>query len=130
MSSSLEQRGLEDSSETEALLVLLMDIFSEYGFRGTSLPLIEARTGLTKLRLKRMFPGGKDQMATEVLEYIESWFQDEVFDVLEQGKPAESVLRMWRFLDVHFRLGRRVGLIGRFLLDDHGDRFAIPIRRL
>ena len=127
---SLEERLPEEAAEIEAVLMLLMDVFSDYGFRAVSMRRIEECTGLSKGRLRQMFPGGKDEMAAEVLEYIENWFQDEVFDALQQEKPGEAVVSMLRFLELHFRAGRRVGLIGSFLLDDDGDRFAIPIRRL
>jgi hypothetical protein len=86
---SLEERLAKEGSDVDRLLVLLMDVFSEHGFKGTSLYRIAERTALTKVRLKRIFPGGKDQMATEVLEYIEACFQDEVFGALEREKPPK-----------------------------------------
>ena len=52
------------------LLARLTDVFRTVGFDGASLNVLSVATGLQKSSLYHRFPGGKMQMATEVLERL------------------------------------------------------------
>src|SRR5215216_2499764 len=61
------------------LLPLLAEVFRAHGYDGATLALISEATGLGKGSLYHFFPGGKAQMASEVLAEIDSWFERNIF---------------------------------------------------
>ncbi|MCG6871865.1 MAG: TetR/AcrR family transcriptional regulator [Gammaproteobacteria bacterium] len=103
----------------------LADVFREHGYPGASLARLTGRTGLGKGSLYHLFPDGKAQMATVVLDQIAAWFEGNVFQPLRDGAdPAASIARMFRAVDHFFQSGRRICLPGAFALDGTRDRFA------
>lgn len=107
---------------------LVAEVFRELGFEGASMSAITERTKLSKGSLYHFFPGGKDEMAAEVLAHVDRWFIEEVFEPLERGEPRNAINGMWKAVDDYFRSGRRICLIGAFALDETRDRFADAIR--
>jgi AcrR family transcriptional regulator len=106
----------------------LAEIFREHGFEGASLALISARTGLGKGSLYNFFPGGKEEMATAVLDEIGGWFEAQVYRPLrEAADPVRAIADMFASVDAYFRSGRRICLVGAFALGDVRDRFAARI---
>ena len=75
-------------SPRAAVLPQLGEVFRAHGYEGASLSLITASTGLGKGSLYHLFPGGKAQMAKEVLTEIDQWFEREVFAPLRDGDDA------------------------------------------
>lgn len=69
------------------LIRSLLSIFREYGYEGASLSKISERTGLGKASLYHHFPNGKQQMAQEVLSYLEQWREDNIFTHLQSSTP-------------------------------------------
>jgi AcrR family transcriptional regulator len=115
-------------NERSDALAALREIFREYGFEGASLSLIGARTGLGKGSLYHFFPGGKDQMAAAVLDDIDAWFEQQMFQPLRDGIDAPNAIRgMFQTVDDYFRSGERICLVGAFALGDVRDRFAVQI---
>ncbi|MFG1428816.1 TetR/AcrR family transcriptional regulator [Roseixanthobacter glucoisosaccharinicivorans] len=109
------------------VIPLIAEIFRELGYEGTSFGTITERTGISKGSLYHFFPGGKEEMAAEVLAEIEHWFIDKVYEPLERDDPVDAIERMWKSVDGYFRSGRRVCLVGAFALDATRDRFAATI---
>ncbi len=70
--------------DKQTLTPILLSIFREYGYEGTSLSKISARTGLGKASLYHHFPNGKQQMAQEVLNYLEHWREENIFTPLQR----------------------------------------------
>lgn len=115
-------------SPRAALLPKLGEVFRTYGYEGASLTLITAATGLGKGSLYHLFPGGKAQMAKEVLAEIDNWFEREVFAPLRDGDDAATgIAAMLKAVDVYFRSGRRVCLVGVFALGAARDEFAVAV---
>ncbi len=107
------------------VLPALGEVFREHGFEGASLAHITARTGLGKGSLYHFFPGGKEEMATAVLDHIDHWFETEVFAPLRtQADGAAAINHMLEAVDRYFRSGNRVCLVGAFALGVTRDRFA------
>lgn len=77
------------------LIPLLLSIFREYGYEGASLSKISERTGLGKASLYHHFPNGKQQMAQEVLKYLEQWREDHIFNHLQSDASPLSRLEMF-----------------------------------
>ena len=111
------------------ILPALGEVFREHGFEGASLALIGARTGLGKGSLYHFFPGGKEEMATAVLDEIDGWFQAHIFAPLrDEPNAVRAIGRMFKAVDDYFRSGRRVCLVGALALTDSRDLFARRIR--
>jgi AcrR family transcriptional regulator len=109
-------------------IALVAEVFRELGYEGASMSEITARTKLSKGSLYHFFPGGKEEMAAEIMANIDAWFVVEMFKPLEESEPRAAIARMWETADSYFRSGRRVCLIGAFALDETRDRFSAAIR--
>lgn len=106
----------------------LGEVFRAHGYEGASLTLITAATGLGKGSLYHLFPGGKAQMAKEVLAEIDQWFEREVFAPLRDGDDVDAgITQMFTATDVYFRSGRRVCLVGVFALGAARGEFAAAV---
>jgi len=109
-------------------VALVAEVFRELGYEGASMSAITARTKLSKGSLYYFFPGGKEEMAAEILAHVHDWFIAHVFEPLDREESQAAIRSMWKSVDDYFRSGRRVCLIGAFALDETRDRFAGPIR--
>ena len=114
--------------EKSDAIALVAEVFRKLGYEGASMSEITARTKLSKGSLYHFFPGGKEQMAAEVMANIDAWFVTEMFRPLEEEEPRAAIARMWETTDSYFRSGHRVCLIGAFALDETRDRFSTAIR--
>lgn len=111
------------------LLPQLGEIFRVHGYEGASLSLITQATGLGKGSLYHLFPGGKAQMASEVLAEIDGWFERRVFAPLRDEPDAQrGIEQMFAAVDEYFRSGRRVCLVGVFALGAARDEFADAVQ--
>lgn len=115
--------------EKPDVIPLVTEVFRELGYEGASMSKITARTGLSKGSLYHFFPGGKDEMASEVLTHIDQWFTRQIFEPLEQDEARAAIDQMWQEVDTYFQSGQRICLIGAFALDETRDRFAAAIRQ-
>ena len=115
-------------TERADVLPALTEVFRDYGFDGASLTLIGQRTKLGKGSLYHFFPGGKEEMASAVLDEIGAWFETHVFTPLrDEPDPRRGIARMLETVDMYFRSGQRVCLVGVFALGEVRDRFATQI---
>lgn len=113
--------------EKPDVLPVLTEIFRELGYEGASFGQITERTKISKGSLYNFFPGGKEQMAAEILAGIEAWFVEAIYQPLERDAPEAALRHMWVMADEYFRSGQRVCLVGVFALDATRDRFAKAI---
>ena len=75
------------------------------------------------------FPGGKEDMAAAVLAEIDGWFATRIFKPLrEEADAARAIADMLKAVEVYFKSGRRVCLVGALALNDSRDLFAPRIR--
>jgi AcrR family transcriptional regulator len=110
------------------LLPKLGEVFRVHGYEGASLTLITKATGLGKGSLYHLFPGGKSQMASEVLAEIDGWFERHVFVPLrDEPNALRGIATMFDAVDAYFRSGRRVCLVGVFALGFSRDEFASAV---
>ncbi|WP_128102260.1 TetR/AcrR family transcriptional regulator [Paenibacillus sp. DCT19] len=115
--------------EKSDVIPLVAEVFRELGYEGASLSKITARTRLSKGSLYYFFPGGKDEMAAEILAHIDQWFIKNIYEPLENNEPLAAIDHMWQEVDTYFKSGQRICLIGAFALDETRDRFAAVIRQ-
>ncbi|MFW8593487.1 TetR/AcrR family transcriptional regulator [Cribrihabitans neustonicus] len=110
------------------ILPALSEVFRSHGFEGASIGRIVAATGLGRSSLYHLFPGGKEEMAREVLTHVDAWFARNIFEPLEQDAPALALVQMFDAVTEYFREGGRICLVGAFALDGTRDRFAAEVR--
>jgi AcrR family transcriptional regulator len=89
----------------DALVARLVDVIYDVGYDGATLSVISEATGLGKASLYHHFPGGKEQMAAEVLAHSDRWGAEHIGQLLASGVSAEAKVRgIFRALDeVHHR---------------------------
>nr|WP_315254825.1 TetR/AcrR family transcriptional regulator [uncultured Duganella sp.] len=115
--------------ERSDVVPLLAEIFRTYGFEGASLARITEGTGLGKGSIYNFFPGGKDEMAQAVLDQIDGWFRDQVFQPLRAAADVQQgVDEMFTAVGRYFHSGRKVCLVGVFALGHERDRFALKVQ--
>ena len=116
-------------AERADVLPVLAEVFRARGYEGTSLALITAATGLGKGSLYHFFPGGKEQMAAEVLADIDRWFNEMVYDPLRKASdPVQGIAEMFASVDSYFHSGRRVCLVGVVALGAARDAFGDQVK--
>ena len=94
------------------LLARLARVFSEVGYEGASLSLLAKATGLQKASLYHRFPGGKQQMADEVLTATGTWLETQILAPLAgPGAPAERIGIVSANLDSFYHGGARACLL-------------------
>ncbi|SEL06497.1 transcriptional regulator, TetR family [Roseovarius azorensis] len=118
--------------EDDALLAKLSRAFREVGYDGATVAILASATGLKKASLYHRFPGGKEQMARDVLSAAEAWLQARVIAVLRaQGRPQDRVAAMADALDSFYSGGKQSCLVN-VLSADFGTTgpFSDQVRRL
>lgn len=115
--------------EKADVIPLVTEVFRQFGYEGASMSKITAQTRLSKGSLYYFFPGGKEEMAAEILAHIDKWFVSNIFEPLERDEPHEAIQNMWREVDAYFQSGQRICLVGAFAVDETRDRFASMIQQ-
>ena len=121
-------RAEPDDNRAE-ILGRLGEVFRVHGYEGASLSLITDATGLGKGSLYHLFPGGKQQMAADVLAEIDAWFRHNVFTpLIACTDPRQGIEQMFVSVERYFLSGRRVCLVGVFALGAARDTFGKAVR--
>ncbi len=116
-------------TERADILPLLAEVFRAHGYEGTTLALISEATGLGKGSLYNFFPGGKEQMADEVLTSIDRWFVDKIYTPLRTAPdPVKGIAEMYAATDAYFHSGQRVCLVGVVALGASRDLFGEKVK--
>jgi len=102
---------LTDHDETVARIG---ELFRTHGYAGTSLSQITQATGKGKGSLYHFFPGGKHDMAEQVLAQVEAWFATNVVDILDAAAPDDAIARMFAAITQWYQEGRRGSLFAAF----------------
>lgn len=96
----------------EAYIPSLHSLFRQYGYDGATLTKIAQVTGLGKASLYHHFPGGKDDMATAVLDYTERWLQEHILSLLAgEGSPEERLAQMCQQINDLYAAGTQPCLL-------------------
>ncbi|MBU6449274.1 MAG: TetR/AcrR family transcriptional regulator [Rhodospirillales bacterium] len=113
--------------EKSEILPLVAEAFRALGYEGASFSRITKLTGISKGSLFHFFPGGKEQMAAEILVEINNWFVTNIYLPLETGEPMAALSLMWAQTGRYFHSGGRVCLVGAFAMDATRDYFQVAI---
>ncbi|MCU1400787.1 MAG: Transcriptional regulator, TetR family [Acidimicrobiales bacterium] len=114
-------RTLDDDD----LLDRLTGVFRSAGYEGASLSDLSAATGLQRSSLYHRFPGGKAQMAAEVVRRVGNAVMDVAFAPLEHAHPTVAeVQAVGRSLSTFYADGAISCLLDTMSLRDHASTAA------
>jgi TetR/AcrR family transcriptional regulator, lmrAB and yxaGH operons repressor len=100
------------SIDDEALIERISHTFRAVGYEGASLVRLAQAAGVQKASLYHRFPGGKQQMAEEVLAAARDWYAKHVFARLAgEGTPQERVAATTRALNDFYDNGKQACLL-------------------
>lgn len=122
--------GRRPKIDDAELLSALSDAFRELGYAGTSVAMLAEATGLRKASLYHRFPGGKEQMAREVLGAAQTWLEEKILRPLrEPGSPRTRIAAMAENLDRFYCGGRQACLLNMLASPTlRNGPFAEPIK--
>ncbi len=111
------------------LLARLSDTFRTLGYDGASLTDIAHATGLGKSSLYHYFPGGKEQMAADVLSELAHTLEANLFAPLAlDGRPDEKLRHMIATIDAFYDGGRKACLLERLAATTDRHALQAPLR--
>lgn len=124
--------GRKATLDEAELMNRISRVFRAVGYEGATLAALSAATGLQKASLYHRFPGGKEQMAREVLAYAGAWLGENVVAVLTgAGPPEERIRAMVRTLDEFYSGGRQACLLNMLSSARiHEGPFVEPIKAI
>jgi AcrR family transcriptional regulator len=115
----------------EDLLLKLFSIFRRSGFDGATLSIISEETGLGKASLYHHFPGGKIQMAQDVLRFVESWNDEHLIAPLGgKGRPKQKIKNMIVTINDMYEGGKIGCLIGALVPENAFSEYQGQIKRI
>ena len=120
------------SIDSEQLIERLSCVFRTVGYEGASLAMLAKATGLQKASLYHRFPGGKEQMAQEVLGAAATWLAENLLRPLRSDKPPAVRLNdMCGALSTFYEEGRQSCLLN-VLSSPHDEAgpFDTPIKEM
>jgi TetR/AcrR family transcriptional repressor of lmrAB and yxaGH operons len=109
----------------------LLQLFRQYGYDGATLSKISEATGLGKASLYHYFPGGKDDMVTAVLDYLERWLRQHILQTLRtEEKALVRFQRMCDRLNKGYEAGHQPCLFAILLMGSTRDVFQPKLKTL
>jgi TetR/AcrR family transcriptional regulator, lmrAB and yxaGH operons repressor len=115
----------------ETYIPYLLSLFRQYGYDGATLSKIAEATGLGKASLYHYFPGGKDEMVKTVLDYLESWLDQNVLQIIRSpGEPLTRLQIMCDRISEVYEGGQQPCLFGILLLGSARDVFHNQVEEI
>jgi AcrR family transcriptional regulator len=113
----------------DEVLSRLLATFRADGYDGASLAELSEKTGLGKSSLYHHFPGGKAEMATEVLAHLERLLDTAFGTALAAKTPRAKLTRLLAAIDVFYDSGKSACILERLTASVDRARFEAPLRR-
>ena len=105
--------------DNETLIHRLTQVFRDYGYEGASLTNLSKATGLKKASLYHRFPGGKEQMALEVLNSAGKWVEENIVSPLNSNlTPEKKIKKLAKKLDEFYCGGKDACLLNMLASPD------------
>jgi TetR/AcrR family transcriptional regulator, lmrAB and yxaGH operons repressor len=121
----------ETAAPRDQIIQTLFALFSRAGFDGVSLSDISQATGLGKSSLYHHFPGGKDDMATAVVDFAATWLGEHVFAPLRAEKSLQARIDgMIRGVDDLYDGGAKPCLIASMLVGHRDDSLGRSLSKI
>lgn len=114
----------------DEVLDRLLNTFRDKGYEGSSLAELSAATGLMKSSLYHYFPGGKADMAEQVMAHLDRQLAANLYAPLRSNQsPARKLAAMLDTIDAFYESGRKACLFERLCASVDRARFRRPLRR-
>lgn len=114
----------------DEVLERLLNAFRDRGYEGASLAELSAATGLVKSSLYHYFPGGKADMAGQVLAHLDRQLATDLYGPLRAARtPAKKLAAMLDTIDAFYEGGRKACLLERLCASVDRTRFRRPLRQ-
>ncbi len=114
----------------DIVLDRLLSTFRDKGYEGASLAELSAATGLVKSSLYHYFPGGKQDMAEQVMAHLDRQLAIGLYQPLRSAHaPARKLGAMLDTLDAFYEGGRKACLFERLCASVDRTHFRRPLRR-
>jgi|SRR6056297_105319 TetR/AcrR family transcriptional regulator len=100
------------------ILEAALDVFSQHGYRGTTLDQIAEQAGLSKPNILYYFAGKEDIHVTLLNALMDTWL-DPLREIDPDGEPLEEILRyVRRKVDMSFEFPRESRLFANEIIQD------------
>lgn len=114
----------------EEVLARLLSAFRDHGYDGASLAELSAQTGLGRSSLYHYFPGGKEDMAEQVLALLDEQLTTALFEPLRSKQtPARKLKTMLAAVSAFYEGGKKACLLERLCASVDRTRFQRPLTR-
>jgi len=114
----------------EEVLARLMARFRAAGYDGASLAELSAATGLGKSSLYHYFPGGKADMAAQVLAHLDEQLSGALYTPLRDKRaPARKLDALVQAIDEFYEGGKKACLLERLCASVNRAAFRRPLAR-
>jgi AcrR family transcriptional regulator len=112
------------------VLDILLNTFRERGYEGASLAELSAATGLMKSSLYHHFPGGKEDMAEQVLAHLERQLAADLYQPMRSSQtPTKKLGAMLDAIDAFYEGGRTACLYERLSASVDRAKFRRPLKK-
>jgi len=102
-----------------------LEVFRKVGYDGASLEALASASGLKKSSLYHRFPGGKKQMAKEVLKFAGQWVSMNITEILKaDGDPTMRLKSALNNIDQFYSGGQKACILRALSMDTGLDLFS------
>jgi AcrR family transcriptional regulator len=110
------------------LMTGFLEVFRNLGYEGASLEELASASGLKKSSLYHRFPGGKKQMAEEVLRFTGSWVGTNITGILKgDGDPKDRLKLALKNIDEFYAGGKHACVLRTLSMSTGLNLFSQPI---
>lgn len=109
----------------DELMLGFLEVFRKVGYDGASLEALASASGLKKSSLYHRFPGGKKQMAIEMLKFAGQWVGTNITGILrEDGNPRKRLKSALKNIDQLYSGGQSACILRALSMDAGLDLFS------
>jgi AcrR family transcriptional regulator len=112
----------------DELMTGFLEVFRKRGYEGASLEELASASGLKKSSLYHRFPGGKKQMAEEVLRFTSGWVATNITCILKgAGDPRQRLTLALININEFYEGGKRACVLRSLSMSTGLNLFSQPI---
>ena len=115
----------------DEVIAILVETFRRDGYDGASIATLSKATGLGKSSLYHYFPGGKVDMATQVLAAVQAWIESRMVATLTgAGTPRARLTRTLALISEFYDHGSKACVVGHLCASVDRRQFQKPLDRV
>lgn len=115
----------------DEVIAILVETLRRDGYDGASIATLAKATGLGKSSLYHYFPGGKVDMATQVLAAVQGWIETRMVATLTgSGTPRARLARTLDLISEFYDHGSKACVVGHLCASVDRRQFQKPLDRV